>query len=71
VSAVATNAVKTVVEPASRAFCAEDLATNDGNWLNSAAGVNIAISAIARGQHFFETYVRTHGVRDLIGVRLC
>jgi hypothetical protein len=70
-SAVASNVVKTVIQPASRAFRAEDLATSDGIWLASAAGVNTAISAIARGQHFFETYGRTHSVRDLVGVRLC
>ena len=62
---------KSLIEPASRAFRAEDLATEDGLWATSVAGVNTAISAIARGQHFFETYGRTQCVRDLVGVRLC
>jgi hypothetical protein len=70
-SAVGSNGAKAVIDPATRAFRAEDLTTEDGIWLTTAAGVNTSISAIARGQHFFETYGRTQSVRDLVGVRLC
>jgi hypothetical protein len=70
-SVVGSNASKTLIEPASRAFRAEDLATDEGLWLMATARANTAISAIARGQHFFETYGCAHGVRDLVGVRLC
>jgi hypothetical protein len=70
-SAAGPSASKILIEPATRAFRGEDLATDDGLWAASAAGVNTALSAIARGQQFFETYGRTHSVRDLVGVRLC
>ncbi len=70
-SVAGTSAGDTIGQPTVRAFLAEDLAHSPAVLLPEVAAANTALSAIARGTHFFETYGRTQSVRDLVGVRLC
>jgi len=58
-------------QPATRAFLAGEFAIADATSLCPGAVGDSGRCALDRGRHFFQTYGRSIGVEELIGVRLC
>jgi hypothetical protein len=70
-NAMAATSAKAIGQPTARAFLEGYPAVDQPAALPYAPGAQVALAAVGRMVHFFETYARPHPVRDLVGVRLC